>query len=138
MSSCGCGCCSIGSLAALQVLVESLVQQLENFNIGEGGIVLTPLPMQETDAAVIGADVLYHEIFSGAEEKRYIQILNSTDGDIYISFDELSNNFRISAGSSLSLNLSSNKTFWNGVVYAKTADALAPPTLGTIFVSAYS
>ena len=95
--------------------------------------------MTEIDAgAVLGGDDNYHAIFSGTDEKRYIQIKNLSDGDIYISFDGVENHFRIAAGSSLTLNLAFNKSFWNDAINAKRADSTAPPTTGNVEVSAYA
>lgn len=131
----GC-CCSSSSTAGLQVLIQAAVEQLEAFNTGEGEANLTPITMSSVSGATLGADTDYHLALSDSHAKRFIQILNRTDGDVYISLDETNDHYHLTSGSSLTLQLGSNRTSWNGNVYA-AQDTTTPPTDGSVQVSAY-
>lgn len=140
-SGCGCGskcCCGSGSsTAALQVLIQAAVEQLELFNTGEGeGSNLTPIAMSSVSGATLASDTNYHVALSDSHAKRFIQIVNKTDGDVYISLNGVNDHYHVTAGSSQTLQLGSNKASWDGNVYA-AQDTTNPPTTGALQVSAY-
>lgn len=130
----GC-CCSSSSQAALQVLLESIVEQLENFNItGGGGTVLTPIELVEWDSATLSSS--YSEVLSDTNNKKYIQIENQSDGTVYMSFDGTDDHFQITSGSSKTLDLGALSTFWNENIHLR-ADTVAVPTSGNILISSF-
>lgn len=133
MASC---CCSSSSTAGLQVLIQAAVEQLEIFN-GTEEVSAVPIPMDTVSAATLAADTAYHVALTDSNPKKFIQILNRTDGDIYVSLDGSDNHFHVTSGSSQTLQFASNKATWSGNVYVKQDTANPPVTTGNVEVSAY-
>lgn len=134
MGSC---CCSSSSTAGIQVLLEAAIEQLVAFNAGgEGATDLTPLALALVSGATLAADTAWHIAINDSHNKKFIQIINRTDGGVYVSLDNATNHFHITSGSSLTLNLGENGKHWAGNVYLKQ-DTDAPPSSENVEVSAY-
>lgn len=135
MGSCGC---STSSSAGMQAILQGILEELSNYNVGSGPV-MVPIPIVSLDAATIGADTDYHLILNNSQNKKYIQIINDMDQAIYASLDDSSDHFYINgSGGSQTLPLGQLNTYWNGNVWVRSADGSNLPTTGDVKIHSFA
>ena len=128
----GC-CCSTATLAGLQALISGLAEEIEDLAFQQS-IKITPLPLTELDVTTLTSS--FSEALSDSNPKKYILIENKSDGDIYGSYEGLEDNFKISSGSSLRLDLAAMLGYWDEDIFLRQ-DTVSVPTFGTILITAF-
>lgn len=138
-----CGDCSGGiSLASILGVLGEILDQLTILNGGLGitpnsETELTPLPVTSIFGATIGGSSGYNTGLTDTHNKKYVQVINYTDGDIWISLDGgNSDHFEVKAGSSQTLNIGALGTFYAGDIDIRR-DESTVPTAGNVLISAF-
>ena len=137
-----CGCCSEVALTPLLSIMGEILDQLVILNTGLGldnaGIPqLTQIPVQVIDGATLGGSSGYNLGLVDAHDKIFAQIMNHTDGVVWVSLDNgVSDLFEVTAGSSQTLQLGSNRSKHSGNIKVRR-DENSIPTIGEVLISAF-